>query len=100
MKATVAVVNVANHPPRYTSEKLLQFETTMNRHLKAEGNLEQIRVHKNTSVRKGKNQILISEFGGGKILRHISTSERDPDRKQEWKISIRTSARPKMYRVK
>ena len=40
---TVAVVNIANHRPRTTSEKLLQFETSMTSHLKAERNLEQIR---------------------------------------------------------
>ena len=42
-KVTVAVVNIANHRPRTTSEKLLQFETSMTSHLKAERNLEQIR---------------------------------------------------------
>ena len=42
-KVTVAIVNVANHRPMYTSEKLLHFETSMNSHLKAERNIEQIR---------------------------------------------------------
>ena len=40
---TVAVVNISNHRPRTTSEKLLQFETSTTSHLKAERNLEQIR---------------------------------------------------------
>ena len=42
-KVTVAIVNVANHRPRTTPEKLLQLETSKNSHLKAEGRLEHIR---------------------------------------------------------
>ena len=69
----------------------------MNSHLRAERNLEQIRrsrnahemrccVWKRTSVRKEKNQLLISEFGESKIQTHNSTSERDP--KKWWKRKI------------
>ena len=97
-KVTLASVNIANHRPRTTSEKLLQFETSMNSHLKAERNLEQIRrsrnshemrycVWKRTSVRKEKHQLLISEFGESKIQRHNSTSERDPNKWWKRKIS-------------
>ena len=42
-KVTVAIVNIANQCLRTTSEELLQFETSMNSHLKAEGSLERIR---------------------------------------------------------
>ena len=41
-KETVAIVNIANHRPRYISEKLFHFQNSMTCHLKAEGNLEQI----------------------------------------------------------
>ena len=37
-KVTVAIVNIADHRPRTTSEMLLQFGTCMNSHLKAHGN--------------------------------------------------------------
>ena len=36
-------MNIANHRPRTTSDKLLQFEISMNCRSKAEGNLEQMR---------------------------------------------------------
>ena len=39
---TVAIVNIANHRPRDTSEKLLQSETSMTTHLEAEGNFGQV----------------------------------------------------------
>ena len=38
-KVTVAIVNLANHWPRTSSGKLLQFDASMSTHLKAEGNL-------------------------------------------------------------
>ena len=38
-KVTVPIENIANHRPRYTSEKLSQFGPSMNSYLKAEGNL-------------------------------------------------------------
>ena len=46
------------------------------------------------------HHILMSEFGGDKIQRQNSISERDPDWQQEWKISKCTSVRPKMHIVK
>ena len=72
-KVTVAIVNVANPCPRTTSEKLLQFETSMNSRLKAEGNLEQIRrsqmpmqgiiaLKTKLPSDKRKHQILMSPF--------------------------------------
>ena len=72
-KVRVAIVNIANHWPRISSGKLLQFETSMNTHLKAEGNLVQmgrskmpmrgiLALKKQTSIRKEKHQILTSEF--------------------------------------
>ena len=41
-EVTVAIVNVANHRPRNTSGKLLQFVISRNSHLKSEGNLDQV----------------------------------------------------------
>ena len=41
-QVTGAIVDIANHRRRNTSGKLLQFETSMNTHLRAEGNLEQV----------------------------------------------------------
>ena len=103
-------MNIPNHRPRTTSDKLLQFETSMNSHSKAEGNLEQGRnskrptkrhycAEKETSVRREKHQILISERGESKIQRQISIPERDPDRQQERKISKCTTMRSKKYRM-
>ena len=75
----------------------------------AEGNLQQIRRSKMPTkgnialdrefVGKRKHQILISELGGSKIQRQVSTSKRDPDRQQERKISKCTTVRSKRYRV-
>ena len=76
----------------------------MNSHSKAEEKLEQIKkiqnahqMHyfdkKETSVRKEKHQILISEFGENRIQRQISISERDPDQQQERKIPKCTTVR-------
>ena len=42
-KVTVAIVNIANHRPRYISEKLLHFQNSMNSHLTAERNFEQLK---------------------------------------------------------
>ena len=39
---TVVIENIAHHRPRETSGKLLQFETSMISHFKAQGNLEQV----------------------------------------------------------
>ena len=41
-KGTVAMVNIANHRLRDTSEKRLQVDTSKNTDLKAEGNLEEV----------------------------------------------------------
>ena len=42
-KVTIAIVNTADHRQRITSEKLLHFQNSMNSHLKAEGNFEQLK---------------------------------------------------------
>ena len=81
---------IANHRPRTTSEKLLQFETSMKRHLKAKMKTQANKkiqmplgstfaLQTETSVRKEKHQILKSEDGENKIPRPNYTSERDPD---------------------
>ena len=112
-KVTVAIENIATRRPRTSSsEKLSQFETSKNSHLKAEGNLEQIRRTRTPMkgiigltgklpLEKGKNQILISEFGGGARFRDkfpslnvIQTGSKNG------KISTCTSVRPKMHRLK
>ena len=80
-KMTVAVVNVANHRPMYTSEKLLHFETSMNSHLKAERNIEQIR--RNGTPMKGfigLQRKLPSEDGRIKFIYQILEGARFRDK--------------------
>ena len=108
-KVTVAIVNIANHWPRTSSGKLLQFETSMNTHLKAEGNLVQMGrskmpmrhscAQKQTSIRQEKHQVLTSELEESKIQGQISISERNPDKQQKGNISKCTAVWPEVYRV-
>ena len=88
----------------------LQFEASVNTHLKSEGNLEQVgqsqmpmegilALARKLPSEKKKYQTLTSELGEFKIQRQISVSERDPDRQQKRKIFKSTTVRPKVYRV-
>ena len=77
-RKTVAMVNIANHRPRYISEKLLHFQNSMNSHLTVERNLEQLRrsrtlvkgilaLKRKLPSEKEKHQTLKSEFGESTI---------------------------------
>ena len=81
-RVTVAIVYFANHRPRTTSGKLLQFETSMNTYL-------QRRKASDSHIRVWREQ----------NQRQISICERDRNRQQKGKISKCTTVRPNMYSV-
>ena len=110
-KVTVAIVNIANHRLRETLRKLLQLETSMNTHLKAEENLEHVATskrpmrhsfaQKEPSISKKKKSIRVSKskFGKCKIQRQMSISERYSNWWKKLKISKCTTVRPKVDSV-
>ena len=109
-KVTVAIVNIAYHRPRITSEKLLHFQNSMNSHLKAEGNIEQIT--RSRTPMKGIIEIerkLPSEQGRIKFSYQSLKRARLRDKFPSLNViqtgsengrSTCTTVRPKMYRVK
>ena len=101
-KVTVAIVNVGNHRPRITTEKLLHFQNSMNSHLTAERNIEQIT--RSRTPMKGIIELerkLPSEQGRIKFsyqsLKRARLRDKFPSLNV---IQTGTTVRPKMYRVK